>query len=97
VLQLGDMVAELRTPGQDKGKAVSAFLREAPFNGAAPVFIGDDLTDEDGFAAAARLGGYGVLVGPERPTQATYRLNDFSAVLAWLGAAVDALGGRTAA
>jgi trehalose 6-phosphate phosphatase len=88
VLQLGDMVAELRTPGQDKGKAVAAFLREEPFVGAAPVFVGDDLTDEDGFAAAARLGGYGVLVGPERPTQAVHRLNDFNAVLAWLSTAI---------
>jgi trehalose 6-phosphate phosphatase len=96
VLQLGDMVAELRTPGQDKGKSVSAFLREAPFTGAVPVFVGDDLTDEDGFAAAARLGGYGVLVGPERPTQATYRLEDCDAVFDWLGAGVDALG-RSAA
>jgi hypothetical protein len=43
-------------PGQDKGKSVSAFLREAPFTGATPVFIGDDLTDEDGFAAAAPPG-----------------------------------------
>lgn len=94
MLQLGDMVAELRTPGQDKGKAVSAFLREAPFEGATPVFVGDDLTDEDGFTAAARLGGYGVLVGPsERPTQASYRLNDFNAVLDWLSASI----GRAAA
>jgi trehalose 6-phosphate phosphatase len=94
VLQLGDMVAELRTPGQDKGKAVSAFLREAPFDGATPVFVGDDLTDEDGFSAATRLGGYGVLVGPpERPTQASYRLNDFNAVLDWLSASI----GRAAA
>lgn len=93
VLQLGDMVAELRTPGQDKGKAIAAFLREDPFVGAAPVFVGDDLTDEDGFAAVARLGGYGVLTGPARPTQATYRLNDFSAVLDWLRAFI----GRSAA
>jgi trehalose 6-phosphate phosphatase len=93
VVQLGDMVAELRTPGQDKGKSVAAFLREPPFDGATPVFIGDDLTDEDGFAAAARLGGYGVLVGPERPTQAAYRLTDFNAVLDWLSASI----GRAAA
>ena len=97
VLQLGDMVAELRTPGQDKGKSVSAFLREAPFDGACPVFVGDDLTDEDGFVAAARLGGYGVLVGPERPTQAAYRLEDCNAVLGWLSAALDANDGRSAA
>jgi trehalose 6-phosphate phosphatase len=97
VLQLGDMVAELRTPGQDKGRSVSAFLRETPFEGATPVFVGDDLTDEDGFAAAARLGGYGVLVGPERPTQAVYRLNDCDAVLGWLNGGLEALAGRTAA
>lgn len=84
VLQLGDMVAELRTPGQDKGRSVAAFLREAPFRGATPVFVGDDLTDEDGFAAAARLGGFGVLVGPQRPTAAAYRLDDVSAVMGWL-------------
>jgi trehalose 6-phosphate phosphatase len=84
VLQLGDMVAELRTPGPDKGSSVAAFLNEAPFLGATPVFIGDDLTDEDGFETAARLGGFGVLVGPERPTGAAYRLDDSAAVLSWL-------------
>lgn len=84
VLQLGDMVAELRTPGADKGAAVRAFLDETPFLGATPVFIGDDLTDEDGFAAARRLGGFGVLVGEPRPTQAQYRLADTHAVYRWL-------------
>lgn len=86
VLQLGDMVAELRTPGQDKGSSVAALLREPGLRGAAPIFVGDDLTDEDGFAAAQRLGGFGVLVGPQRPTAATYRLNDHTAVHAWLDA-----------
>lgn len=87
-LQLGDMVVELRTPGQDKGQSVAAFLREPPFMGSTPIFVGDDLTDEDGFAAAARLGGYGVLVGPMRPTAASYRLADTSAVSAWLESVV---------
>jgi trehalose 6-phosphate phosphatase len=84
VLQLGDMVVELRTPGADKGAAVTAFLREAPFLGATPVFVGDDLTDEDGFLAVARLGGFGVLVGQPRPTAARYRLDDTHAVARWL-------------
>jgi trehalose 6-phosphate phosphatase len=87
-LQLGDMVVELRTPGQDKGQSVAAFLRERPFMGATPIFVGDDLTDEDGFAAAARLGGYGVLVGPMRPTAASYRLPTTEAVSAWLESVV---------
>jgi trehalose 6-phosphate phosphatase len=89
VLQPGKMVYEIKPKDVDKGRAVRAFLSEPPFTGRRPVFVGDDLTDEDGFAAAARLGGYGVLVGPERPTQAAYRLNDFNAVLDWLSASIE--------
>ncbi len=83
-LQLGDMVAEIRTPGFDKGSAVDAFMSEPPFEGAVPVFVGDDLTDEDGFRAAQALGGLGVLAGPQRPTEARYRLADVAAVRRWL-------------
>ena len=83
-LQLGDMVAELCTPGRDKGWAVRAFMAEAPFAGAAPLFVGDDLTDEAGFAAAAALGGRGVLVGPPRHTAAENRLESVRDVRAWL-------------
>lgn len=84
VLQEGDMVAELRSPGPGKGEAVAAFMAETSFAGARPVYIGDDLTDEDGFAAAAALGGYGVLVGPGRDTRARWRLGGVDDVLAWL-------------
>ena len=86
------MVAELRTPGPDKGDALAAFMAEPPFAGARPIFVGDDLTDEHGFAAAAALGGFGVLVGPARPTQARARLDDVEAVHAWLAAAVPQAG-----
>ncbi len=84
------MVLELKTPGADKGTAVTAFMQEAPFKGAVPVMLGDDLTDEYGFEAAAALGGYGVLVGPERETAARYRLDDVDAVLTWLEAVAKA-------
>ncbi|MBU4434236.1 MAG: trehalose-phosphatase [Alphaproteobacteria bacterium] len=84
VLQMGDMVVELRTPGLNKGGSVSAFLNEPPFLGAMPIFVGDDFTDEDGFIAAAQAGGFGVLVGPARETAATYGLADCDAVLSWL-------------
>lgn len=83
-LQAGDLVVELKTPGTSKGTAVRAFMAEAPFAGALPVMVGDDLTDEDGFEAATTLGGFGVLVGPERATAARYRLEDVEAVLGWL-------------
>jgi trehalose 6-phosphate phosphatase len=86
-VQRGKMVAELRPPGADKGDALAALMREPPFAGARPLFVGDDLTDERGFEAAARLGGGGVLVGAPRATAALWRLPDVAAVAAWLGAA----------
>jgi len=83
-LQPGNMVIELKTPGASKGTALKAFMAEPPFAGAIPVMLGDDLTDEDGFKAATELGGFGVLVGPPRPTAARYGLPDVDAVLGWL-------------
>jgi|APFEC2959095136_1045048.scaffolds.fasta_scaffold00080_56 trehalose 6-phosphate phosphatase len=91
VLQAGKMVVEIREPGPDKGAAVIEFMDEAPFAGATPVFVGDDITDEAGFVAAARLGGHGILVGQPRPTAAGFRLADTMAVEAWLLASVRAM------
>ena len=87
-LQEGDMVEELRTPGPTKADSVRAFMAEPPFRGAHPVFVGDDTTDEDGFAAAHELGGAGILVGAPRPTGARYRLAGVDQALAWLEAAL---------
>jgi trehalose 6-phosphate phosphatase len=87
VLQAGDMVEELRTPGPDKGDAIRAFLQAPPFRGARPVFAGDDITDEQGFAEVADLGGFGVLVGRPRPTAAHFGLRGVGDLMAWLEAA----------
>jgi trehalose 6-phosphate phosphatase len=84
VLQDGAMVAELRTAGPHKGDSLRAYLSHPPFAGARPVMVGDDLTDEDAFAAAEALGGWGVLVGAPRPTRARYGLATVGEVLAWL-------------
>lgn len=84
-LQCGKMVAELRAEGANKGDAVRAFMTEPEFMTASPVFVGDDLTDEHAFAAAAALGGAGVLVGPPRETTAAYRLHSVEEVARWLG------------
>ena len=88
-VQAGDMVVELRTHRPDKGGAVEAFMAEPPFAGFRPIFLGDDLTDEHGFAAARALGGFGVVVGARRPTAALYALADVGAVQEWLRGALE--------
>ena len=84
MLQPGSFVVEIRCRGGDKGDIVNRLLRDRPFLGRRPVVIGDDLTDEHGFAAAARGGGFGILVGAERDTGARHRLANPEAVKAWL-------------
>ncbi len=79
----GKRVVELSPAGRNKGAAIGAFMREAPFRGRTPLFIGDDVTDEYGFAAVNRLGGYTIKVGAGR-TAAGWRLPNVRAVLAWL-------------
>ena len=86
-VQDGDMVEELRTPGPTKGDSIRAFMQNPLFAGADPVFVGDDITDEHGFEEVARLGGFGVLVGPPRATHARYGLPGVEGVMAWLEAA----------
>lgn len=76
--------AELRPRGADKGSAVRWLMRHAPFQGRYPVFIGDDVTDEQGIEACRELGGTG------------YRIpRDFAgppAVLDWLRRIAAATG-----
>lgn len=85
VVQPGRMVVEVKPRGADKGRAVMAFLAAPLFAGSRPVFVGDDLTDEAGFAAAVAAGGHGVLVGDRQPSAARYALANVAAVHAWLG------------
>jgi len=58
------MLWEVRPRGMDKGKALRALMARAPFAGRKPVFIGDDVTDEDAIRAARALGGAGFQVEP---------------------------------
>lgn len=79
----GKRIVELAPAGRDKGLAIRAFMREPPFAGKPPVFIGDDVTDEHGFAMVNKLGGESIKVGPG-PTAARLRLASVAAVLSWL-------------
>ena len=87
-LQRGKMMVELRTPG-DKGAALRDLIAAPALVGSRPFFFGDDVTDEDGFVAAHALGGAGILIGPERPTAATYRLDDVAALRGWIAAILE--------
>lgn len=93
----GKMVAELVPAGVDKGTAIERLLARAPFAGRTPVFAGDDVTDEAGFAAVQRRGGTGVRIGSGTGTTAACYLPDVAALHAWLRRAAAAGGddGRT--
>jgi trehalose 6-phosphate phosphatase len=78
-LQPGKMLVEIRPGGRDKGTAIAEFMAEPPFAGRPPVFIGDDLTDEYGFALVNSMHGHSFKVGAGA-TSANWRLADARAV-----------------
>ena len=59
----GNRVLEVKPSAATKADAIRAFLAEPPFAGRRPMFVGDDITDLDGFAAVERAGGISVAVG----------------------------------
>lgn len=67
---------EVRPRGADKGTAVRELMARPPFAGREPVFVGDDVTDEDAITAARDAGGAGLRV-PDV-------FGDASGVRAWL-------------
>jgi trehalose 6-phosphate phosphatase len=75
---------EIRPKGITKGQAVERLMRQEPFRGRQPVFVGDDVTDEDGMEVAVRLGGVGLNVGAVFGGQPL-------AVRDWLKRAADSL------
>jgi trehalose 6-phosphate phosphatase len=71
------MAWEVRPAGIDKGVALAALMAQPPFAGRLPVFIGDDVTDDDAVRVAKAEGGVGLKVDTVFGSAAGVR--------AWLG------------
>src|SRR5207253_1266681 len=82
------MAFDVKPRAVNKGRAVAWFMERPPFSGRMPVFVGDDLTDEYGFAAVAVRGGYAIQVGTSRPRVAPWHLPAPAALRKWLQASI---------
>ena len=58
---------EIKSPSFDKGVAIATFLSTSTFSERKPIFVGDDTTDESGFALVSARGGFAYSVGRPRP------------------------------
>lgn len=98
-LHHGKQVHELRPAAEwDKGRALERLLEHMGLDRsrARPVYVGDDVTDEDAFRAVAD-GGVGIVVrgeGDDRPTRAAYALAGPEAVRRFLEALAGMLEAR---
>ncbi|HME39656.1 MAG TPA: trehalose-phosphatase [Steroidobacteraceae bacterium] len=81
-IQEGNMMLEIKPRGFTKAAAVKAFIKEPPFSGRKPVFVGDDLADQDGLRYVEDQGGISIAVG-ER-VRGQFRLENAAAVRGWL-------------
>jgi trehalose 6-phosphate phosphatase len=85
---------EIKSPCFDKAGAIATFLTTSTFQGRTPIFVGDDTTDESGFALVSARGGFAYSVGRPRPG-AIGTFSEPGAVREWLaefvarGAACD--------
>ena len=81
-IQDGNKVLEIKPRGFTKASAIKAFLHEPPFSGRRPVFVGDDLTDQDGFKTVEDQGGISIAVGDR--VRGQFRMENAAAVRDWL-------------
>jgi trehalose 6-phosphate phosphatase len=89
-IRKGKRVVELTHHTADKGEAIRKLMKTEPFKGRIPVFLGDDVTDEAGFAVVNQLSGISIKVGHGR-TVAAWRLGDVSAVRQWLRSGMSSM------
>ena len=88
----GNMVIEIKPLGVDKGQSIALFMENEPFVDKLPIFIGDDVTDEDGFRYINANNGISIKVGTRTSSLAGYNLNNVNAVHDWLGSLCKEMG-----
>jgi len=66
-LLTGKAVLELKFAGFNKGTAVRQLMTYPPFAGRAPIFVGDDHTDEDAFKVMPEFNGQSMSVSRKLP------------------------------
>ncbi|MDC3087360.1 trehalose-phosphatase [Paracoccaceae bacterium] len=76
----GKEVLEVKPLSYNKGTAISYYMRTKPFIKRRPIFIGDDVSDEDGFETVNKKGGWSVRVGNYKRTKANYFLPNVKSV-----------------
>ena len=87
----GKCVLEVKAAHVNKGLALQSFMRDPPYARRVPLFAGDDVTDEAGFAMAQALGGVGLKVG-DGPSVASHRCDSPQALRSWLHFSIGPLG-----
>jgi trehalose 6-phosphate phosphatase len=85
---VGPLVVELSPRGVSKASGIAEFMREPPFAGRRPLFIGDDATDEVAFEWVNAAGGLSVAVNASGRTAAGTRLRSVREVRTWLNGLV---------
>ena len=88
----GNMAIEIKHIGVDKGQSISLFMENEPFVDKLPIFIGDDVTDEDGFKYINANNGISINVGKRTSSLARYNLDNVDAVHEWLRMLCKELG-----
>ncbi len=84
----GKQVVEILPQTAGKGAVIGRFLDRPPFRDRIPVFVGDDVTDEEGFREVNARQGISIHVGRDGGTSAQYSVASASDVLAWLSGPV---------
>ena len=80
ILLEGKEVLEVKPLSHNKGTAISYYMKTKPFIKRRPIFIGDDISDEDGFETVNKKGGWSVRVGNYKRSKANFFLPNVKSV-----------------